>query len=210
MRFIGDIHGAFNDYANFYTVGADESIQVGDFGIGFGSDFWHSKIEDWQIQNPKHQFIRGNHDDPEKCATMPGYIKDGYVKDDMMFVGGAYSIDKHIRLANDWPWWENEQLSYREFEQIMDIYSVVKPNIMITHDCPQFAARHLFFDSGLCRGKQEPTITGQALEAMFRIHQPKLWIFGHYHIPMDRRLANTTFICVADNNYADINLEDFR
>ena len=209
MRFVGDIHGNFNDYSRSTVNDCKESIQVGDFGIGFASDYWHVKVTDWQKENPGHKFIRGNHDDPARSKAMPNYIKDGLIQDDMMFVGGAFSIDRSYRVK-DVSWWEDEELSYDEFSSIVDTYQTVKPNIMITHDCPQIVADDMFFKSGFCLGKQIKTITGQALEVMFRIHQPKLWIFGHYHVTMQKKIGNTIFVCVGAEDFVDINLEDFR
>jgi len=210
MRFIGDIHGNVEFYRTFLTVGCDESIQVGDFGIGFHGDYWHEKVAEWQKANPAHKFIRGNHDDPARVKTMPGYIKDGSVINTMMLVGGAYSIDKEVRLANNWKWWEDEQLSYSRFQTVIDTYAITQPSVMVTHDCPHSVAKQMFFDTGMCMGKQVPTITGQALDAMFSIHQPKLWVFGHYHTTMQVKIGNTIFACVGADDYLDFNLEDFE
>ena len=44
-----------------------------------------------------HRFIRGNHDNPDACRREGQWIKDGTVEDDVMFVGGALSVDRRWR-----------------------------------------------------------------------------------------------------------------
>ena len=36
--------------------------------------------------------------------------------------------------------------------------------------------------------------TSRLLEAMFQVHAPKLWVFGHFHIPFDKFIDDTHFI----------------
>ncbi len=114
-RLIGDIHGLVNDY-KVYAIGdfAGPTIQLGDFGIGFGqSDYWHESINDYHTVG-KHRFIRGNHDNPEQCMQMSGCINDGNIEDDVMFIGGAWSIDNPVappgwyRRTAGVDWWFDE------------------------------------------------------------------------------------------------------
>lgn len=202
MRFIGDIHGNFYDY-QLLASEVQESVQIGDFGIGFYSDYWHDRVADWQLDNPKHRFIRGNHDNLQKCLEMPGFIKDGTLKDRTMFVGGAFSIDRAARVEGE-TWWADEELSILDFYHIHQLYLDNKPEIMVTHDCPTKASVEMFWGSGLIRGKKLETRTDQALQAMWEMHQPKYWVFGHYHHTMTYKIGNTTFICVGENDYVDL------
>jgi hypothetical protein len=39
---------------------------------------------------------------------------------------------------------------------------------------------------------------------MFIGHKPKLWIFGHWHVPFDEVIAGTRFICLPELAYIDI------
>lgn len=204
-RIIGDIHGQFYDY-QVAAMGAERSIQVGDFGIGFHGDYWHDKVDYWFKENPQHRFIRGNHDDPDRCKTISGYIDDGLVEDGVMYVGGAWSID-HAWRTPGINWWENEELSYEELEKMIDIYSQVKPRVMITHDCPARVSYQLFILTGRAMGTDFiPTRTSSAFQAMFEIHEPELWLFGHWHDTKTKDIGNTTFMCLGIMDYIDVNI----
>jgi hypothetical protein len=211
-RIIGDIHGAVYDYKSFCIHDfKGPSIQVGDFGIGFASDYWHDNVAAWQEAHPHHRFIRGNHDDPARCKTMPGYIPDGLIEGDVMFVGGAWSIDRAYREEGI-SWWRDEELSIQEFNTLIDVYAAVKPRVMITHDAPEQVTDEMFIKSGLAIGGSNAckinTRTGQALQAMFDTHQPDVWIFGHWHHTMHYTHGRTHFVCLGELEYIDVTLTD--
>lgn len=215
-RLIGDIHGRIYDYQAYSIHSFDgPTIQVGDFGVGFAGPYWHENVASWQKDNPQHRFIRGNHDDPARCKTMPGYITDGRVEGHTMFIGGAWSID-HAWRTEGINWWKDEELSYGQFEQLIDIYSVVRPRVMITHDCPTLAAVELFQKRGLLIGgssaKLENTRTASAFQTMYSIHQPAFWFFGHWHHTVHQKIGNTHFQCIGELDYIDFDLEalEFR
>ena len=215
-RIIGDIHGKIYDYRSYALVTGvrgrqivqpERSIQVGDFGIGFFSPFWHEKEIEWQKEHPQHRFIRGNHDDPELCKTMPGYIEDGTVEGDVMFVGGAWSIDFAWRTPMV-DWWPGEELSVEELDKLVTKFGQTKPRVMITHDCPTSVAWEMFLSKGLGLGdnKQIKTRTGEALQAMFEIHQPELWVYGHWHNTRKQEINGTTFQCLGELDHIDVEL----
>lgn len=214
-RIIGDIHGKIYDYRSYSLVTGirgrqivepERSIQVGDFGIGFFSAFWHQNEIEWQKEHPQHRFIRGNHDDPVMCKSMPGWIEDGTVEGDVMYVGGAWSIDHEWRTAGV-DWWPDEELSYEELEKLITKFGEVKPRVMITHDCPTSVAWDMFISKGdAFPGPQIKTRTGEAFQAMFEIHQPELWVFGHWHNTRKMEKNGTTFQCLGELDYIDIEL----
>lgn len=222
VRLVGDIHGNFNEYS-FYTLGVgrtrhmgdpvppEYSVQVGDFGIGFYTPYWHESVRDWMKVHTGHRFIRGNHDDPAMCKTMPGYIEDGAVENDVMFVGGAWSIDKDWRTPGV-DWWPDEELSYEELDKLVTKYDQVKPNFLITHDCPTQVAYEMFISKGLGMSgvKQVKTRTGEALQAMFEIHQPKFHFFGHWHQTRELSLNGTRFVCLGELDYIDVDFNDLE
>ena len=214
VRLVGDIHGKIYDYRSYALVTGvrgrqivqpEYSVQVGDFGIGFFSPFWHEKEVEWQKQHPQHRFIRGNHDDPAKCKTMPGYIEDGTVEGDVMFVGGAWSIDYDWRTPGI-DWWPDEELSYEELDKLITKFGQVKPRVMITHDCPTEVAWEMFLSKGLGLGdnKQIKTRTGEALQAMFDIHKPELWVYGHWHNTRRANIKGTVFQCLDELDFIDV------
>ena len=207
-RIIGDIHGKWQEYKQIATFDSNkESIQIGDFGIGFNGPFWHDRVNEFHSKE-NHRFIRGNHDFPEKCKTdMVGYIPDGFVENDVMYIGGAWSID-HIYRTPGISWWEDEECSVDEFNQIIDIYTTVKPKIMITHDGPLDITDRMFIQEGKAIGgknaKSILTKTGQALQAMYEIYQPEFWVFGHWHHDLIHKAEKTTFICLGELTYIDL------
>jgi len=184
MRFIGDIHGAWENYYDIIRD-CEESIQVGDMGI-----FDEQGYEDLEIE-PVHRFIRGNHDNPALCRKHPNYLGDfGAVPErpDWFFVSGAWSIDKDWRTPG-LDWWPEEELGMEVLmTQTLPAYQETKPSVMITHDCP-IELLELW-----CH--PIPTRTGQALQAMYDAHKPDIWIFGHHHAYKDFDYQGTRFICL--------------
>lgn len=211
-RLIGDIHGMVNDYKTF-SIGNFEgpTIQVGDFGIGFGqSDYWNESVNEFH-RDGTHRFIRGNHDNPKMCREeMVGWIPDGKVENDVMFIGGAWSIDHAWRTPNI-DWWEDEQCSEKQFEHFLDVYSTVRPRVMITHDAPIHVSDAMFTRTGLAMGgqhaKQIPNITNNRLQEMFDMHQPELWVFGHWHNTTCAMIRGTTFVCIGELDYFDVDFD---
>lgn len=197
MVVIGDVHGKISEYkAIINTYIHESSIQVGDMGIGFPG----IKVP---IMPRRHSFIRGNHDSPDAARKHPNYMGDWGVyhlddtkntKNDIFFVSGAWSIDAGSRLMGV-SWWPEEELNYTQFDEAIRSFIDIKPRIVITHDCPESAAIGL----GLikCRGgKAYHSKTSLALQAMFDIYQPELWIFGHWHESVKDTILGTKFICL--------------
>ena len=194
MRFIGDIHGHIGPYLNLLTDCA-ESIQVGDFGLGFG-DITAARVDD--MLTGRHYFIRGNHDNPAECAKSNHWIADGHTERGMMFVGGADSIDKHMRTEGV-SWWRDEELSYSDLGRMIEIYYANKPRVMVTHDAPAELVARLF-------NCHDANRTRSAFDTMLNIHKPDIWIFGHWHRRVDTVVNGTRFICLAELEYIDLEI----
>lgn len=205
-RLIGDKHGLWNDY-QLVIQGVEKSIQLGDFGIGFAGDYWHDRVND-TIGNTGHRFIRGNHDDPKKCKEMLSWIPDGTVENDVMMIGGAWSIDADYRSPGI-DWWRDEELSESELAALHDVYTTVRPRVMLTHDCPTLAAYYMFIRAGLrTYGGSTLTLTrtGEAFQKMFEAHQPEHWYFGHWHHTKRMQIDKTVFQCLGELDYMDVEL----
>lgn len=185
-RFIGDVHGKMDRYLPLtYDV---ESIQVGDFGVGF---------VDIPILKPEARFIRGNHDNPALCREHRNWIPDGTIEGDTMFIGGAWSIDKAWRTPGI-SWWEDEELSIAEWDRVITTAINTRPRIMVTHDCPQSIVLPLF------GAKPIKTRTQQALDVILGEVRPEIWLFGHWHIDRDVVIDGTRFICLGELQYIDL------
>ena len=208
-RMIGDVHGLKYELSlvlDNLPEDVTKVIQVGDLGVGFGqSDYWHEEL-DLLLASANAKWIRGNHDNPAACYDMKTWISDGTVENDWMFVGGAWSIDyawrtKGINL------WEEEELSYEELERLIEIYDLVRPRVMVTHDVPHSVATQFFFAEGrpLHGRNQYKTKTGSALDVMLSMHKPDLWFFGHWHYDVDEVVDNTRFVCLNELSIADVN-----
>jgi predicted phosphodiesterase len=210
-RFVGDCHGLKYDLAivlQNLPEDVTEVIQVGDLGVGFGQgDYWHEDL-DRMLKAANATWIRGNHDNPATCKEMSTWMPDGTVKDDWMFAGGAWSIDYAWRKKGV-SWWEDEELSYPALEHLISIYDMVRPRVMVTHDVPHSVATQLFFSEGrpLYGKGQYKTRTGAALDAMFDLHRPDLWVFGHWHYDVDEVIGGTRFVCLNELSIADVNRE---
>lgn len=213
-RLIGDIHGMVNDY-KVYAIDnfTGPTIQVGDFGVGFGqSDYWYESINAYHTAG-NHRFIRGNHDNPDMCRSeMSGYIEDGTVEGDVMFIGGAWSIDNPVappgwyRRTPGVDWWDNEECTNEQFEKMLEVYTDLKPRVMITHDCPSCVSYPMFWGSGFLTGPVYPNRTSQWLNRFIDVHEPDEWYFGHWHKTMSHKHGRTHFQCIGELDYVDVEL----
>lgn len=206
-RFIGDVHGKYGPYKKIIKD-CPWSIQVGDMGVGFLKE---DRVDERKyFANPpfdkmkgKHFFIRGNHDNPDVCKKHQMCIPDGLVFQNMMFIGGAISIDRASRTIG-YDWWPDEELLYTELQELVDKFIKTKPEIMITHTCPHDLGIELIRRLGFS-GKEKDR-TSLAFQEMWSAHSPKLWVFGHYHLSFDQTINNTRFICLNELEYKDIDV----
>lgn len=216
IRFIGDVHGKYGPYKR--TIAAvPRSIQVGDIGVGFRrtSAARHGEPSanppHYAMVRGDHRFIRGNHDNPTACRTQSQWIPDGHYEDDMMFVGGAVSVDRDQRTEG-YDWWPDEELSESELQRIFAVYRAKKPRIMVTHDCPDEVAGilHAKFPALGTAKRDLFSRTRLALQDMWAADPPELWIFGHYHVGFEQVIhrgeASTRFICLAELESRDIDV----
>jgi len=194
MRFIGDVHGKMGQYLAITDL-CDASVQVGDFGAGF-------------VPLPEiglnHRFIRGNHDSPAVCRSSPNWISDGTVETingtRILYIGGAWSVDWQFRRPGI-SWWPDEECSWSTLYDCLDAVSLHKPNIIVSHDCPRVVCADLF---GPHTHHYETTRTSSALDAMLAKHSPDLWIFGHHHSSVKKRIGLTEFVCLDELAYVDL------
>lgn len=212
--FIGDTHGKIQQYLALVDrakLDGKKTFQLGDMGAGF--------VQLANLEGNDHRFIRGNHDDPEICLKHPNYAGDYGFADKLFWVGGAWSIDWAWRVAamveGAKPcWWKDEELSEAQLAKAIDLYAKVTPRVVASHECPGSVARELLESmvvqgSGYHQEKLEcrHSRTAKALQTMFNIHEPDLWVFGHYHLDKTIHRGRTKFVCLAELSTYEYSVE---
>lgn len=210
LRIIGDVHGKLDDYIQL--AGESEySIQLGDLGFNY------DKI---QVLDPiKHRVLGGNHDNysvtdgvfHKQTSHFLGNYGVHNIPDvgDLFFVRGGYSID-HARRTEGFNWWPDEQISYTDGLKALDDYIKIKPEFVISHECP---ASIIDMVAGFKTWDGEeilPSMTANLLDGMFELHKPYLWIFGHHHKFFDMKIEGTRFICLPELACFDISNKETK
>jgi predicted phosphodiesterase len=203
IRIISDVHGQgwlhkdmlSNRYGHF-----DYSVQIGD--LGFKYDY----LKD--LDSNVHKFFGGNHDNYNLINNVPHNLGDfGQLKfgdtsfNDVFFMRGAYSIDKSSRIEG-LSWWPEEEMSYSTLKKCIKEYKDVRPKYVLSHTCPGFLVSYLI---GANRALLN-TKTNEAMDQMFDVHQPQLWVFGHFHMNFMKIVGNTTFLCLKDDTFMDLEI----
>jgi hypothetical protein len=175
-------------YQDIITKCCDKSICVGDFGFQYEWDWLFKNVD-----SNKHLINPGNHDYAPyfdyKWST-GDYRVIPYKNSCIFTVRGAWSIDRVYRTEGI-DWFANEELNYKQGLECFDLYALVKPEVVISHDCPHQIRKYLF-------GIDEKSNTSNLLQAMFDQWKPKLWIFGHHHQSKKCKNGRTQFICLSE------------
>lgn len=183
-------------------------LTLGDQGLNYWLNSSDSKRKQKVSETPYiHLFIRGNHEArPEEVEgyqlsmvkyedtnllayTQPEYpnlhfLADGehlILGNKVLVLGGAYSVDKHYRLASGNKWWESEQMTKEEREHFLKLTSGKHYDFVLTHTCP-YLARPL--DKGLSfvdQSKVDSTME-VFLERIRQQTTHDKWMAGHWHI----------------------------
>ena len=190
VTLLGDIHGK---YKRMHEIIREKDkheyiVALGDVG------FSYETLDN--VDPKKFVIVGGNHENYDKIVNIPHYLGDyGYVNNfngfDFFFYRGAYSIDRQYRTIGI-DWWEQEQLKIEDFMKARDLYRQIKPDIMLTHDCPNDILDYLLEP----HQTRYENITGWALNELFHIHQPKIWRFGHHHKSWRMTINGTDFRCL--------------
>ena len=219
LFFLGDIHGNFN-YMLWQLkqeiIKDAHLIQVGDFGLGFidyEKDIHNmTEINKSLIKNNVHLWvIRGNHDNPlfwnghvdgkwENLHLVKDYTVQNLSGYNVLFVGGALSIDRKSRL-NDMQqyaskgvkkelYWfdENFNLDTDKLKELKEI------DIVVTHTAPDFCyPNNKFGFSPIVDSlaKYDPELKAELIAErnlitdMYNVimenNNPRMWFYGHFH-----------------------------
>ena len=216
LRVIGDIHGKYDEYVKLITSpDCDYSLQLGDFGFEYGC-FRKNKID-----TNRHFFFGGNHDNydilesnesPDACIGNYGLISLPS-HHQFFFIRGAASIDVKYRVEDfiatkRKSWWYQEELSWGQQSVCEEQYLNAKPDVVITHDAPTVFVEKLTNPATLIHfgwSKNMKFQTQMFFQRLWEMHQPKLWICGHYHKAQQDVIEGTHFRCLHELEYADFN-----
>lgn len=207
IKILGDVHGKFLHYLRFVD-NCEYSVQIGDFGFGY------SILNG--INSDKHKLFFGNHDN-QNCFDIPHnlghygtYTLNGVV---FFFIRGAFSIDYKYRQNHELQtgqkiWWENEELSYKQMQDCLVLYTETKPDIVLSHSYPTSVARDIGNPNVLRSFGFNPltfkTNTQTLLQCCLEEWQPKTWIFGHFHRYYNKYFGRTNFTCLPELGYGDL------
>lgn len=203
FRVIGDVHGRPNITSYLKRAKkAEYSLQVGDLS---GSNYKFLN----ELDPLHHKVIAGNHEVFNAGSDWYFRNVDHFLGDfglwsvpdfqDIFYVRGGMSLNKKEKEAIG-AWSIEEELSVPKLDKAIELYEFLRPEFVVTHECPLRVVEHVAnpltthyygFKTSVIRTK-----TNQALDAMMEIHQPKIWIFGHYHEYLSKRIDGTHFICL--------------
>ncbi len=206
----GDTHGQFGHVAafceRFQTKRDDILIILGDVGVnysGWMKDLWKKRFLE---SLPITVFcIHGNHEQrPETIGTYKEMIwhngmvyceedfphllfaKDGEVFDfdgkKAIAIGGAYSIDKQIRLIYGYGWWPDEQPSETIKEYVVQQLDKLdwKVDVVLSHTTPFKYEPVEVFIQGIDQSKVDKS-TEIWLDGIEERLDYGKWYCGHYH-----------------------------
>lgn len=192
--FLGDIHG---DFSVLNKIEANLIIQVGDFGYWPKSQDAKKKI----TTKVPVWFVDGNHEDhwalkeelvlPETVKYIPRMTVKEINGLNALFVGGALSIDKHLRtLGKDW--FPEEQLTPNEV-----LKEVPRIDMVVSHTGPTEFVEQLGLSYLI------PDQSTECLSYILKEHTPKYWIFGHFHLSARGFTKNCKWQCIDCNQTLD-------
>ena len=200
----GDMHRDFSRVNYLDANEKDMLIILGDAGINYYLNEEDDNFKKY-LQKFKLKFfcVRGNHEErPEniksyKETNMFGgkiyiedeypnliFAKDGEVYDidgkKVLVIGGAYSVDKDLRLLYNYEWFKDEQLSNEEMDNILKNVTGKHFDIVLSHTCPyKYEPREVFL-SGIDQSKVDKSMEYFLDKVEENITYNK-WYCGHYH-----------------------------
>jgi len=191
---LGDIHSRWDILNQFIEeVKPDIILQCGDFGIFPKFKNKRYNISNLQNRNTKIYFCDGNHSDHQYLKSIQNneiapnvfYMKRGstLILPDgrtVLFMGGANSIDKHLRTPGV-DWFSEETISQKDFYNLLSLDTRI--DIVISHTCPLEFDMHESFPDG--------DFSRVALSEILRMYKPDRFFFGHWHNSLKGQHKNT-------------------
>lgn len=206
----GDTHRDFNCVERFcaraHTTKEDILIILGDAGINFMGKPKDDILKKALSKLPITLFcVHGNHE--MRPASIPSYqierwhggeayvehdfpslifARDGQIYDlngmKTVVIGGAFSVDKAIRIVRHWGWWADEQPSDAIKAEVENNLAAAewKVDVVLSHTVPlKYVPREIF------TVKLDPSKVDTSTEEWLDRIEDRLtynrWYAGHYH-----------------------------
>lgn len=93
---------------------------------------------------------------------------------------GAYSVDKYVRLANNWSWFPQEQCNEEEMAAGAALAQSYSWDLVLSHTCPVIYEPTDLFLSVVDQSTVDKTTERWLGEIEYGLDY-KLWVFGHFH-----------------------------
>lgn len=215
----GDIHGDPWRIVNFcrrIEPGKDDIIVLlGDVGANFFGGMRDESVKALlDMCGPKLLCVHGNHE--MRPWNVPGYelkewhggklwvqesfpnllfAKDGEIFDldglRCIVIGGAYSVDKPMRIARGYGWWEDEQPSDEIKAYVEEQLRTNSIDVVLSHTCPFKYEPVEMFLAGVDQSGVDDS-TERWLDKIEESVDYKDWFCGHWHT--DKRIDRMHFL----------------
>lgn len=215
ITIISDTH---DKYEQYYKIASqcDFSVQIGDFGNSSYTKLLYSDLDP-----QKHKIISGNHCNYDIAPDIPHYLGDYGMANvggvDFFFVRGGISIDRVYRVGeelNGGPktWWSQEELNFSQMIKCLELYSKLKPDIVLSHVPCGMYSEHILgnksdailqkfkFHAGF---KENHQLLGNE---MLKAHKPQMWVSAHMHRSFQGIIDGVKVIGLAELETYEINL----
>lgn len=192
--YVGDVHGEAGRLKELLRYARkigeyDRCVQVGDLDTDETAPF--DFTQDWG----RFYYIEGNHDNYTKLNPHR-HIPRGSIGNGVLYIGGAWSIDRLYRVAGH-NWFPDEQLTYSQFDRILNHPKLSTVHTMVCHDTISSCYPLLGVDMYASSENWHP----QALESIFDVCKPSVYIHGHHHTRRDYTYKGCEFHCLSTLSY---------
>jgi 3-oxoacid CoA-transferase subunit A len=193
----------------------DIIVLLGDVGANFFGGMRDKSVKAMlDMCGPKLLCVHGNHE--MRPWNVPGYelkewhggkvwvqesfpnllfAKDGEIFDldglRCIVIGGAYSVDKPMRLSRGYGWWEDEQPSDEIKTYVEEQLRTNPIDVVLSHTCPFKYEPIEMFLSGVDQSGVDDS-TERWLDKIEESIDYKAWYCGHWHT--DKRIYRMHFL----------------
>lgn len=135
-------------------------------------EFWGNQV---YVEND-YPYIKYALDIPAKYEIPTA--QGNFIK--TLVLPGAYSVDKYVRLVNNWSWFPQEQCNEEEMAAGIALAQSDSYDLVLSHTCPVIYEPTDLFLSVVDQSLVDKT-TERWLGEIEHNLDYNLWCFGHYH-----------------------------